>query len=282
MTEAARERLTLENSLRKAIEREELLLLYQPQVSLETGEVTGCETLVRWQHPEFGLVSPARFISLAEETGLIVPLGEWVLRTACRQAAHWERAGAPLRQSVNLSARQLSERGLVESVRCILRETGLSPCLLDLELTETALVAQGEAVVECLAALRALGVRISLDDFGTGYSSLAHLRRFPLDVLKVDRSFVQGLIALETRGISEASRSARQDQAVVRAIIDMAHALNLEVVAEGVETAAQRETLRELDCDYMQGFLFSPPVTPELLERLLPMHRLEQREAQAA
>ncbi len=279
MTEAARERLTLENSLRKAIEREELLLLYQPQVSLETGEITGCEALVRWQHPEFGLVSPARFIPLAEETGLIVPLGEWVLRTACRQAAQWEREGTPLRQSVNLSARQLSERGLVESVRCILSETGLSPCLLDLELTETALVAQGEAVVECLAALRALGVRISLDDFGTGYSSLAYLRRFPLDVLKVDRSFVQGLIASKTRGIDG---STRQDQAVVRAIIDMAHALNLEVVAEGVETAAQRETLRQLDCDYMQGFLFSPPVTPEHLEHMLPMRRLEQREAQAA
>lgn len=277
MTEAARERLTLESSLRKAIERGELILLYQPQVSLETGDIIGSEALVRWQHPELGLISPARFVPLAEETGLIVPLGEWVLRTACRQAAQWEREGTPLRQSVNLSARQLSERGLVESVWDILVETGLSPHLLDLELTESALVAQGEAVVECLAALRALGVRISIDDFGTGYSSLAYLRRFPLDVLKVDRSFVQ---RLTDDKLSE-SGSAQQDRAVVRAIIDMAHALNLEVVAEGVETTAQRETLRHLECDYMQGFLFSPPVTSERLERMLPLHRLE-REAQVA
>ncbi len=288
MTEAARERLTLESSLRKAIERGEMILLYQPQVSLETGEVIGSEALVRWQHPELGLVAPSRFIPLAEETGLIVPLGEWVLRTACRQAARWERAGTPLRQSVNLSARQISERGLVQSVQNALNETGLSPHLLDLELTESALVAQGEAAVERLAALRALGVRISLDDFGTGYSSLAYLRRFPLDVLKVDRSFVQGLASPKFSGNDKFSGSdefsgndkhARQDRAVVRAIIDMAHALDLEVVAEGVETPGQRETLRHLECDYMQGFLFSPPVTPERLESLLPQRR---REVQAA
>jgi len=289
MTEAARERLTLESSLRRAIERDELILLYQPQVSLETGEVIGSEALVRWQHPELGLVSPSRFIALAEETGLIVPLGEWVLRAACRQAARWEREGMPLRQAVNVSARQLREPGLAHTVQRILEETGLSPHLLDLELTESTLVAQGEAAVACLSALRALGVRISLDDFGTGYSSLAYLRRFPLDVLKVDRSFVQGLTAREPGESRDArqNKDARQNQAVVRAIIDMAHALDLEVVAEGVETFAQRETLRHLDCDFMQGFLFSPPVTPERLESLLPQRRREapveaQREAQAA
>ena len=261
LTEAAQERLTLENSLRKAIEREDLILLYQPQVSLTTGEIIGTEALVRWQHEELGLIAPGRFIPLAEETGLIVPLGEWVLRSACRQAALWEREGKNLRLSVNLSARQLGEQELVARVQAALEETGLNPHLLDLELTESALVAQGEAVVDRLNALRALGVRISIDDFGTGYSSLAYLRRFPLDVLKVDRLFVHGL--------SGTDRRARQDQAVVRAIISMAHALELEVVAEGVETAAQRETLRHLGCDYMQGFLYSPPVTPECLEDLL-------------
>ena len=262
LTEAARERLTLENSLRKAVERSELILLYQPQVSLNTGKIIGTEALVRWQHKELGLISPARFIPLAEETGLIVPLGEWVLRTACRQAAAWEREGKYLRQSVNLSARQLGEANLVDRVRSVLEETGLDPRLLDLELTESALVAQGEAAVARLAALRALGVRISIDDFGTGYSSLAYLRRFPLDTLKIDRSFVQNL--------GGADRNARQDGAVVRAIISMAHALDLEVVAEGVETVAQRETLQRLDCDSMQGFLFSPPVPPEQLQSLLP------------
>ena len=270
LIEAAHERLTLENSLRKAIERDELILLYQPQVSLMTGEIIGTEALVRWQHPDMGLIAPGRFIPLAEETGLIVPLGKWVLRTACRQAAAWEREGRNLRLSVNLSARQLEEDSLVAVVRTTLQETNLSPCLLDLELTESALVAQGEAVAARLAAVRALGVRISIDDFGTGYSSLAYLRRFPLDTLKVDRSFVVGLSGMDCQ--------ARQDQAVVQAIISMAHALDLEVVAEGVETAAQRETLRRLGCDYMQGFLYSPPVTPECLKSLLPSAPLKETE----
>lgn len=278
LTEAARERLTLENSLRKAIERDEMLLLYQPQISLSTGEVVGAEALVRWQHGDLGLILPAQFIPLAEETGLIVPLGEWVLRTACRQAAAWEHEGKHLRLSVNLSARQLGEDTLVERVRSVLEETGLHPRLLDLELTESALVTHGEAAVARLTALRALGVRISIDDFGTGYSSLAYLRRFPLDTLKIDRSFVLSL--------GSADRHARQDGAVVRAIISMAHALELEVVAEGVETAAQRETLRCLGCDFMQGFLFSPPVSPERLESLLaadaaPLKRRKMQETKA-
>ena len=274
MTDAAQERLTLESSLRKAIERGEMILLYQPQVSLVTGHIIGVEALARWQHPEMGLIAPSRFIPLAEETGLIVPLGKWVLKEACRQAARWERQGKNLRLSVNLSARQLSERDLVQTVQAALKETGLNPRLLDLELTESALVAQGDTAAERLAALRALGVSISIDDFGTGYSSLAYLRRFPLDILKVDRAFVLGL--------SGTDRHARQDQAVVRAIIDMAHALDLEVIAEGVETAAQREALQHLGCDHMQGFLYSPPVTAERLETLLPARPLETREPQAA
>jgi len=256
MTEAAEDRLRLENSLRKVIEGQssglgngtgdggqrnggpgELTLFYQPQVSLATGEIVGAEALVRWRHPEWGMVAPGRFIPLAEETGLIMPLGDWVLREACRQAAVWARQGRPLRVSVNLSARQLGERGLVSSVRAALDASGLDPRWLDLELTETALIenlgsknpgAGGETAAARLADLRALGIRLSVDDFGTGYSSLAYLRRFPLDILKVDRSFVLGLA-----GGNEGD--GLQDEAVVRAVIDMAHALSLEVIAEGVE-----------------------------------------------
>ncbi len=286
MTEAAEERLRLENSLRKAIEGQssgsenafgenggpgEMTLFYQPQVSLTTGEIIGAEALVRWRHPEWGMVSPGHFIPLAEETGLIMPLGDWVLREACRQAAVWARQGRPLRVSVNLSARQLGERGLVSSVRAALDAAGLDPRWLDLELTETALIenlgsknsgAGGETAAARLADLRALGIRLSVDDFGTGYSSLAYLRRFPLDILKVDRSFVLGLA-----GGNEGD--GLQDEAVVRAVIDMAHALSLEVIAEGVEHEGQRQTLARLGCDQMQGFLFSPPVPPERLEALL-------------
>jgi len=274
MTEAAEERLRLENSLRRAIERPggeagAMTLLYQPQVSLATGEIIGAEALVRWRHPEWGMVSPARFIPLAEETGLIVPLGEWVLREACRQAAGWARGGRPLRVSVNLSARQLAERGLVGSVRAALDAAGLAPHWLDLELTETALIENlagkgdgegggGETAAGRLAALRALGIRLSVDDFGTGYSSLSYLRRLPLDVLKVDRSFVLGLDG--DRG---------EDETVVRAVIDMAHALSLEVIAEGVEREEQRHVLARLGCDQMQGFLFSAPVPPERMAELL-------------
>ena len=292
MTEAAEDRLRLENSLRKAIEgqeeetgrgngtegegRGEMTLFYQPQVSLTTGAVVGAEALLRWHHPEWGMIAPGRFIPLAEETGLIVPLGNWVLREACRQAAVWAREGRPLRVSVNLSARQLGEHGLIPSVLAALEASGLDPCWLDLELTESALIenldgkslgkslsAPNETAADRLAALRALGVRMSVDDFGTGYSSLAYLRRFPLDILKVDRSFVLGLTG-------DGAGAGRQDEAIVRAVIDMAHALSLEVIAEGVENEVQRQTLMRLGCDQMQGFLFSPPVPPERLEALLP------------
>lgn len=297
MTEAAEDRLRLENSLRKAIERPggdegEMMLFYQPQVSLETGEVVGAEALVRWHHPAWGMVSPGRFIPLAEETGLIVPLGDWVLREACRQAAAWAREGRPLRVSVNLSARQLGECGLVPSVRAALDASGLDPHWLDLELTETALIehldgkgegTMGETAADRLAALRALGIRLSVDDFGTGYSSLSYLRRLPLDILKVDRSFVLGLTGDPEEGEDGEERegSGRRDEAVVRAVIDMAHALSLEVIAEGVEHEGQRRTLARLGCDQMQGFLFSPPVSPECLEALLPPARSREWAADA-
>ena len=295
MTDAAEDRLHLESSLRKAIERpggEEgaMVLFYQPQVSLTTGEIVGAEALVRWHHPDRGMVSPGRFIPLAEETGLIVPLGDWVLREACRQAAVWAREGRPLRVSVNLSARQLGERGLVPSVRAALDAAGLDPRWLDLELTESALIENlggkgldgkgldgrgtGETAADRLAALRALGIRLSVDDFGTGYSSLSYLRRLPLDILKVDRSFVLGL-AGDVAG--DKDEDGLHDEAVVRAVIDMAHALSLEVIAEGVEREGQRRTLARLGCDQMQGYLFSPPVPPERLGALLPPAR-EERE----
>ncbi len=259
MNVAAFERLMLENNLRKAIEREEFILHYQPQVHLGTGVVVGVEALVRWSHPELGLVPPGKFIPIAEEMGMILPLGELVLRTACRQAALWNAGGRPLRVAVNLSGRQVGQRGLVEIVTSILEETGLNPRLLDLELTESALIQNGEAAVLNLRRLRALGVRLSVDDFGTGYSSLSYLRRFPLDTLKIDRSFVQDM------------EKDIEGQAIARAIIDLSHALSLEVVAEGVETPEQRQCLMEMGCDIMQGYLFSPPVTVEHLEAILGM-----------
>ncbi len=261
MNVSALHRLTLETDLRRALRRGEMAVFYQPQVALASGAIIGVEALVRWRHPQRGLVPPSEFIPLAEETGLIVPLGEWVLRESCRQAAAWQRAGRPLRMSVNLSGRQFTQGCVWESVARVLSETGLDPQWLDLELTETTLVESGAAGRAALDALRALGVRLSVDDFGTGYSSLSYLRRFPLDVLKVDRSFVEHLA------------EDKQDRAVVRALIELAHALDLEVIAEGVETEAQRACLCALSCNGMQGFLFSPPLPLEKLEALLSLHR---------
>ena len=265
LTQAASERLEMENALRQAIEREELTLMYQPQISLATRQMIGAEALVRWQHPTLGMIPPCRFIPLAEETGLILSLGEWVLREACRQAAAWEHDGNPLRVAVNLSAHQLGALDLTKNVASALDASGLSPHLLDLELTESALIIQGEAATDHLRALRERGVRVSIDDFGTGYSSLAYLQRFPLDTLKVDRSFIVGLAGPDKRG--------SQDRAVVRAVIAMAHALGLEVIAEGVETAAQQSALVDLNCDVLQGFLYSPPVAAEHLSAFFPETR---------
>jgi diguanylate cyclase (GGDEF)-like protein/PAS domain S-box-containing protein len=242
--------LMLETSLRKALEQEQFLLLYQPQMDLRTGQLRGFEALVRWQHPERGVVEPGRFIALAEATGLINPIGDWVLRTACRQAAEWRmRYRLPVSVGVNLSARQFRRRGLAEMVSETLRETGLSPWLLDIELTETVLLEDSEAAVENLRALKRLGANLAVDDFGTGYSSLAYLRRFPLDVLKIDQAFIRELAENAT------------DQAIVRALMDMAHALGLQVIAEGVETTEQRDMLAALGCDLIQGYLISPPLT---------------------
>jgi EAL domain-containing protein (putative c-di-GMP-specific phosphodiesterase class I) len=253
-------RLRVENDLRRALERDELTLHYQPLVSLPNRAMVSVEALVRWDHPERGRISPLDFIPVAEENGLIEPIGRWVLEHACRQAAEWygERPdAAPLTMSVNLSAAQVANRGLPETVATALRVSGLDPACLALELTESMLVGDNEELSETLVALKALGVRLVLDDFGTGYSSLSYLTRLPLDALKVDRSFVDGL-GTESR-----------DTAVTEAIVAMSRALSLRVVGEGAETAHQVAELARLGCDLVQGFHFSRPVPAAEITRML-------------
>ncbi len=261
MDQQARRRLRVESDLRRALDREELQLVYQPQIRLDalgadggghacSAHVHGVEALVRWRHPEIGLIGPGEFIAVAEETGLIVPLGLWVLRTACRQAAQWMREGrATLRVAVNLSPRQTRDPALVENVLGILRETGLPPHLLELEITESVLMEDIDANIRLLEALHAAGINLSIDDFGTGYSSLAYLQRFPIHKLKIDRSFVQ--------------RMPGDGEAIAGAVIAMAHSLRMQVVAEGVEHAGQLAWLRAAGCDLGQGYLFSRPLHAE-------------------
>jgi len=249
--------LDLEVNLRHALERAEFQLHYQPQVDLQTGQITGAEALLRWQHPKWGLVSPADFISVAEDTGLIIPIGEWVLRTACRQTKLWQAAGFPLRIAVNLSGRQFSQQNFSKRLVGILDEIGFDSHHLELELTESIVVKNTEATITILSELKASGIQISIDDFGTGYSSLSYLKQFPFDTLKIDRSFVQNL--------SADSKNA----AITTAIIQMAHSLNLKVVAEGVETEAELSFLYQHQSDEIQGYLFNRPVTAVEFEKLL-------------
>jgi EAL domain-containing protein (putative c-di-GMP-specific phosphodiesterase class I) len=254
----AERRLTLETALRKAQEKNQFLLHYQPQVDLESGHITGMEVLLRWQHPEFGVISPGEFIPLAEETGLIVPIGEWVLRTACAQAKTWQREGFPaIRISVNLSGRQLLQNNLAEHVKQALRESKLDARYLDLELTESILMQDMEETISIMKELDKVGVLFSLDDFGTGYSSLSYLKRFPIDTLKIDRAFVNDI------------SSDSDDAAITKAIIAMAHGLDIKVTAEGVETKEQLELLRTYQCDTIQGFYFSKPLPAESIADLL-------------
>jgi diguanylate cyclase len=250
------ERLGLEAGLRRALDHDELEVHYQPEVSLATGRVEAVEALVRWRHPERGIVPPGEFIGVAEDTGLVVPIGAAVLRTACRQAAAWRRDG-PLTLRVNISARQLADPALPDAIAIVLAETGTRPGDLCLEITESGLMTDMETNAAALARIRALGVRVALDDFGTGYSSLNYLLRFEVDVLKIDRSFVQRL----------GGRPA--DDAIVEAIVMMAHAIGLRVTAEGVETPAQLARVRELGCEAVQGFLFARPGPPAAIEPLL-------------
>ncbi len=261
MNATALQRLTLENSLRRAIEREEFEVHFQPIVDARSAVPVAAEALVRWRHPELGLLLPSEFIALAEENGLIVPLGEWVMRTACAQNLAWQRQGLPpIRVVVNLSSRQLT-RTVPESVSRILRESGLESRYLGLELTETALVNHQKEGTDTLHALRAMGLHLSVDDFGTGYSSFSYLKHFPLDTLKIDRTFIRDIT------------SDPDDAAISTAIIALGHALGLTVTAEGVETDAHVKLLREQGCDEMQGYFFSRPVTADRMAELLAASR---------
>jgi EAL domain-containing protein (putative c-di-GMP-specific phosphodiesterase class I) len=260
MEAEAVERMELETALRVAIDRDELRLHYQPIVSLGNGKVVGWEALVRWEHPTRDLVSPGTFIPIAEETGLIVAIGSWVLDRACRQVRAWqERSGDDsLTISVNVAARQFEDPALIGTVQRSLRRSGLPPSSLKLEITESAIMADAEGAVTTLRALKALGVQVAIDDFGTGYSSLAYLKQFPVDILKIDRSFVDGL-----------GRDPH-DTAIVRSVVALAKTLELRLTAEGIETPEQRDQLAMLECEFGQGYLFSRPLTPDAVESSLP------------
>ena len=252
------ERLQLENQLRKAIRERKLSVFYQPKLCLKTGRLDAAEALVRWDHPELGSVSPSDFIALAEETGLIVLIGEFVLREACRQAAQWQQSGlAPIRVSVNLSGHQLRQGNLVSLVRQVLEDTGLAPHCLELEITESQLLENVDYVIATFQQLHELGVKLAIDDFGTGYSSLSYLKRFAVDYVKIDQTFIRGV------------GTCVEDDAITKAIIAMAHSLELKVVAEGVENEVQLAFLKEHQCDEVQGYLISSPTNAQAMADLL-------------
>jgi EAL domain-containing protein (putative c-di-GMP-specific phosphodiesterase class I) len=252
MNARSMQRLDLESNMRRALERSEFLLHYQPKASLSTGRITGFEALLRWQRGQGGLVLPAEFVPLLEDTGLIVPVGEWVIDAVCRQLADWRKAGVPLVPvAINLSARQFKEKNFGDVIERILRAHDIEPRYIELEITESSLMVNTEEVMRTLSQLKACGLRLSIDDFGTGYSSLGYLRRFPLDTLKIDRSFVND-IATDAGGAN-----------ITRAVISMAHNLGLNVVAEGVETEAQLAFLCANGCAEMQGYYFARPLSVE-------------------
>jgi diguanylate cyclase (GGDEF)-like protein len=258
MNARALERLALENMLRKAISQNELILHYQPLIDARSRAVTGVEALIRWRHPELGLLSPAHFISVAEISGLIIPIGEWVMNTALRQLKSWHRTfGTDLRMSVNLSARQFQQPNLVDQIRDAVNEHGVPPTCVELEITESNAMQNAENSIRTLRELKHIGVRIAMDDFGTGYSSLSYLKRFPIDTLKLDQAFVSGVT------------TDPSDAAIVSAVISMAHSLDLEVVAEGVETQEQLSFLQMHRCDLIQGFFFSAPLSVDEMEPFL-------------
>lgn len=263
------QRLEFESNLSSALNNHEFVLYYQPKVDLATGRVTGLEALIRWISPQLGFVSPGDFISIAEETGLIVPIGRWVAQTACVQNRAWQKGGLPpLRIAINISARQMTDKGLVEFISDTLRKTGLTAESLELEITESAVMSNHEHAEKMLNELKGLGFHLTMDDFGTGYSSLAYLKRFPFDSVKIDQSFVRGI------------PGSKDDSAIVEAIIAMAHSLQLKVVAEGVETKEQFEFLRTLGCDQIQGYYFSKPIPANEIVMLL--YKTMTRDAAAA
>jgi EAL domain-containing protein (putative c-di-GMP-specific phosphodiesterase class I) len=252
------ERLALQDGLRNAITRSEFSVLYQPQADVRRGHIVGVEALIRWQHPELGLVSPGRFIPLAEETGLIVPIGNWVLRTACKQNKQWQNAGLPrITMSVNVSARQFMEKDLVAQVADALEESGLEAKYLELELTESLIMKDLQQAIATMDELQAMGVQLSIDDFGTGYSSLSALKHFPIVRLKIDQSFVRNI------------PTDSDDRAIASAMVALGHRLDLKVIAEGVESEEQLAFLRENNCDEVQGYHLSRPIPPVEVEALL-------------
>jgi EAL domain-containing protein (putative c-di-GMP-specific phosphodiesterase class I) len=267
MNAKAVERLSLESRLRQAVANDELELHFQPFIDLKTAELLGAEALIRWRHPELGLIPPGEFIPIAELSGLIVPIGEWVLRTACAEARKWHAKGfSRMTVSVNLSSRQFQQTDLVSQVTNALDETGLDPDKLDLEITESNAMQNAEHSINTLWGLKKQGVRISMDDFGTGYSSLNYLKRFPIDRIKLDQSFVRDL------------PSDKDDAAIAMAVIAMGRSLELVVIAEGVETEEQLAFLKGHNCDQLQGFLLSKPLAAEAFGRFLD----ESRDPEAA
>jgi diguanylate cyclase (GGDEF)-like protein/PAS domain S-box-containing protein len=257
MQTSSQDRLTLEMDLAEALQREELFLLYQPTVDLHSERVIGVEALIRWRHPTRGVLAPSEFVPIAEESGLIVPIGRWVLAEACKQATSWRRRGHMIGMSVNVSTRQLESDQLIDDVRIALKENDLEPATLTLEVTETTLMREADASAKRLADLKALGVRIAIDDFGTGYSSLAYLRQFAADTLKIDRSFISGIAA------------STESAALVRTLVQLGKTLGVETLAEGIENEPQLQQLRRERCDHGQGFLFSPPLEAEAMEAYL-------------
>lgn len=255
------DRLALESNMRHALERQEFLLLYQPQINLKTKKVFGMEALIRWHHPTMGMISPAKFIPLAEETGLIVSIGEWVTRTACEQLKAFENAGLrDLTVAVNLSSRQFKESDLIPSIAKILQDTGLAAEHLELELTESILMNNSQGIVSTLDTLKNMGLKLAIDDFGTGYSSLSYLKSFPMDKLKIDQSFVKDI------------STSSDNSAIVRAIINLGHSLNLQVIAEGVETEQQLDFLTAHNCDEIQGYYYSKPLSAEDFKQFVEQH----------
>ena len=252
------ERFAIETKLRKAIEQNEFMLFYQPQIDISTGRMIGVEALIRWLQPDLVLIKPGQFIPLAEQTGLIIPIGEWVLRTACAENRAWQKAGLkPMRMTTNVSSIQFAQQNFVESVSSILSDTGLEPKYLQLELTEGTIMQDSQTTIKKLQSLKTMGIQIAIDDFGTGYSSLSYLKRFPLSTLKIDYSFVKDLI------------TSTNDQAIVKAIINLAHNFNLKVIAEGVENRKQLAFLSGCGCEGVQGHLICPPVNSSVLGEFL-------------
>jgi EAL domain-containing protein (putative c-di-GMP-specific phosphodiesterase class I) len=259
--------LSMEHSLRQAVEREEFRLHYQPQLNSD-GRIVGLEALVRWQHPQMGLVLPGQFIAIAEERGLIVPIGDWVLREACRQNKAWQDAGLPaVAVGVNVSALQFRLQDFPEKVAAVLRDTGLAAKYLELEITESVIMHGAETAIATVRRLKAMGVKLSIDDFGTGYSSLSYLKQFPIDRLKLDQSFVRGL------------PSNADDIAIASAVLGMAKALNLKVIAEGVENKEQMDFLFSRQCDEVQGYYFTKPLPAEEFAGFVAQQRLAPTEA---